>query len=74
MLRERETERWRENERKSKKEWMESTRSAAACDGEHEKERGTESMRESEKEERKNKKMRVHGREREINKKLIALC
>ena len=38
----------------------ESTRSATACDGEHQKERGTESMRESEKEERKNKKMRVH--------------
>ena len=47
---------------------------AAASDEEHQKERGTESMRESEKEERKNKKMRVHGREREINKKLIALC
>ena len=47
----------------------ESTRSATACDGEHQKERGTESMRESEKGsekgERKNKKMGAQGRERE---------
>ena len=31
MKSEREIERQRENERKSKKDWMESTRSAAAC-------------------------------------------
>ena len=55
---------------------MESTRSAWACDGKHQKERGMESTRERVK--RKKEKIKKNGsarkKERENNKKLIALC